>query len=297
VSDLKYTAERDIPEVDYMQPRFYQGFFAYVFARPYTEGKFVLDGGCGEGYGTAYLAEVARAVVGVDIDCTCVWHAVQRYGTTHANVTFACMDLCRLGFPQGTFDAVVSFAVIEHVPDYRMYLHELARVVRADGVVIMEALNRQTPISLDPWHYKEFNASELRAALAEYFADVEIFGMVGKTQRAIQYRRKRERVIRLLVRLGACALRRRLSHSQYLRLYLFGQKIMRKWLYKRHLRGRTLTVDDFTVIRDDIERAWSFFAVCRRPYHARQIVTVPGAAAARAPAETPTPVRSTGSSQ
>lgn len=37
---LDYTAERDLPDVDYMQPRFMQGFFAYVFARPYAVGLF-----------------------------------------------------------------------------------------------------------------------------------------------------------------------------------------------------------------------------------------------------------------
>lgn len=249
-----------------MQPRFMQGFFAYVLARPYAVGRRVLDAGCGEGYGADYLAGVARWVVGVDLDAACVQAARRRY--TRPNLVFASMDLCRLGFATGSMELVVSFAVIEHVEDYEAYLRELARVTHPNGVAILEALNRQTSISLDLWHYKEFNAVELRTALRAFFEDVELWGMVGKTPRAVAYRQKRERVIRWIVRLGGLQLRRRLSRSAYLRLYLAAQKAMRVWLWKRHLRGQGLTTEDFTVTQEGIERAWSFFAVCRRPFHA-----------------------------
>ncbi|MCS7313020.1 MAG: class I SAM-dependent methyltransferase [Acidobacteria bacterium] len=277
---LDYTAERDLPDVDYMQPRFMQGFFAYVFARPYAVGRRVLDAGCGEGYGTDYLAEVARWAVGVDLDVTCVQVARRRY--TRPNLTFASMDLCRMGFSTGSMDLVVSFAVIEHIEDYEAYLRELARVTHPDGVVILEALNRQTPISLDPWHYKEFNASELRTALGTFFGDVELWGMVGKTPRATAYRQKRERVIRWVVQLGGLQLRRRLSRSAYLRLYLTAQRALRVWLWKRHLRTQGLTPEDFTVIQEDIERAWSFFAVCRQPLPVKPRVFVGSPAVAQA---------------
>jgi hypothetical protein len=129
--------------------------------------------------------------------------------------------------------------------------------------------HRQTPISLDPWHYKEFDARELRETLGEVFGEVELFGLVGKTERAIRYRRRREQIIRWLVRLGALQLRRRLSREAYLRLYLWGQRLMRQWLWRRSLHRQGLTVEDFTVVRDDLDRAWSFFAVCRKPLHER----------------------------
>jgi 2-polyprenyl-3-methyl-5-hydroxy-6-metoxy-1,4-benzoquinol methylase len=264
---LVYTAERDLPDIDYMQPRFMQGFFAYVFARPYAEGRRVLDAGCGEGYGADYLAEAARWVLGVDLDVICVQAARRRYH--RPNLAFAGMDLCRLGLATGSMDLVVSFAVIEHIERYMDYLRELARVAHPDGVVILEALHRQTPISLDPWHYKEFDARELRETLGKVFGEVELFGLVGKTERAIRYRRRREQIIRWLVRLGALQLRRRLSREAYLRLYLWGQRLMRQWLWRRSLHRQGLTVEDFTVVRDDLDRAWSFFAVCRKPLHER----------------------------
>jgi len=47
----------------------------YEFARPFCVGKDVLDAGCGVGYGTAYLAETARRVVGVDVDADAIEYA------------------------------------------------------------------------------------------------------------------------------------------------------------------------------------------------------------------------------
>jgi len=42
-------------------------------------------------------------------------------------------DLCRLPFPDGTFDLVVCFHVLEHIPDDRAAAAELARVVGVHG--------------------------------------------------------------------------------------------------------------------------------------------------------------------
>ena len=43
-------------------------FSRYHFARMFVEGKDVLDIGCGSGLGLPYLSEIAKHVVGGDID-------------------------------------------------------------------------------------------------------------------------------------------------------------------------------------------------------------------------------------
>ena len=51
----------------------------YEFAQPYCAGREVLDAGCGVGYGTAFLAETARRVVGVDRSGDAIDYARTRY--------------------------------------------------------------------------------------------------------------------------------------------------------------------------------------------------------------------------
>ena len=77
----------------------------YEFARPYCVGKHVLDAGCGVGYGSAFLGEAARSVVGVDVSGEAIDYARARYGGR--NVEFDVGDLQRLERADAEFDAVV----------------------------------------------------------------------------------------------------------------------------------------------------------------------------------------------
>jgi SAM-dependent methyltransferase len=46
-------------------------------------------------------------------------------------------DVTALAFPDGSFDAVLSLDVLEHVPDYRAALREFARVLRPGGRLVL----------------------------------------------------------------------------------------------------------------------------------------------------------------
>ena len=50
-----------------------------MFARGLVKGLRVLDAACGEGYGSALLAESAAEVTGVDVSAEAVAHALQKY--------------------------------------------------------------------------------------------------------------------------------------------------------------------------------------------------------------------------
>ncbi len=56
--------------------------------------------------------------------------ATNRRGLRHEDVT-------QLSFPDARFDIVGSFDVLEHVPDYRRALRELARVIKPGGHAIL----------------------------------------------------------------------------------------------------------------------------------------------------------------
>jgi SAM-dependent methyltransferase len=98
----------------------------------------VLDAGCGGGGMPVSLAEEVTEVVGID--------PFDRFGAAGVrlarerglrNVHFALADGMALPFDRGSFDLVLSHAVIEHVSDALRYLRECARVLAADGRVYL----------------------------------------------------------------------------------------------------------------------------------------------------------------
>ena len=98
----------------------------------------VLDAGCGGGGMPVSLAEEASLVVGID--------PAPRFQTAGValgrerrlpNLRFAQADGMFLPFRDGSFDLVLSHAVIEHFADAPLYLRECARVLAPGGHVFL----------------------------------------------------------------------------------------------------------------------------------------------------------------
>ena len=160
-----------------------QHLSAYAFTRPQVAGARVMEVGFGAGYGTAYLAEAAASVVGVDVAAGNIPRAQQRYG--RPNVVFQYFDGYHLPFPDGAFDAAGSFQVIEHVPEPRLdeWLREIRRVLTPGGRFFVSTLNLAhnrkpgRPYEKLPYHEKEFTAPELGALLRRTFPSVTMHGV------------------------------------------------------------------------------------------------------------------------
>jgi cyclopropane fatty-acyl-phospholipid synthase-like methyltransferase len=75
----------------------------------------VLDLGCGNGLPA--LREIARRHVATGVDVSAVQAERARRNVPDAVVVHA--DMAELGFSEGSFDAVVSFYAVEHVPRER----------------------------------------------------------------------------------------------------------------------------------------------------------------------------------
>ena len=155
----------------------------YEFLRQEAKDKTVLEIGCGDGYGSFYLAEVAKEVIGIDYEEAVILQAQKKY--KRANLSFIQMDAANLQFTDNSFEIVCSFQVIEHIAEDRLsrYLSEVSRVLKDEGKFYLSTLNVEhavkSPLTYKkhPAHCKEFKLEELKDLLSNLFANVKIYGL------------------------------------------------------------------------------------------------------------------------
>lgn len=150
----------------------------YQFARTQLRadgGGRILDAGCGEGYGTHYLAQHVDHAFGVDIDPLAAAHAQQRYASP--KLQYTAMDCCRLAFAPNSFDFVSSFEVIEHFTAVDDYLSEIKRVMAPGGRFVVSTPNKErTPAGVNRFHDHEYTPQEFTEVLGRHFPKVDYYG-------------------------------------------------------------------------------------------------------------------------
>ncbi len=177
------TGERTLPGIPVENYWFQRHVAAYRWAAGFVQGKEILDAGSGEGYGTAILAEHAADVIGVDVDDRFVMHA----GTAYPNARFSRGDVLALPYPDASFDAIVSFQVIEHVPGPRDFVMECARLLRPGGLLLLSTPNRLTFSHAhegvrNAFHTYEFAPAELRSVVASHLTVERMLGTFHGTR-------------------------------------------------------------------------------------------------------------------
>ena len=239
VPPLALTGERTLPDVPEENYWYRRHLAVYEWIAERTRGLRVADLACGEGYGSAVLARTASAVTGVDANPEAFEHARLRY--TAPNLRFErglVEDFAR------PCDAVVFLQTIEHIhePDKL-----LAAIARAASTAYISTPNRLTLApegaekSENPWHLREYTATEYRELLAPHFADVRLLGL---------FHARKLRVHELALRLGWDRAHKALR--------------LTKPFYDRFTPA--IAASDFA-LRDeadcDLDRALDFLAVCR----------------------------------
>jgi len=135
-------------------------------------GASLLDGACGTGYGSDILKRAGPArIVGVDIAADAVAYARQHYGSEAC--TFQVQDVSELaGFPDGSFDAVVSFETIEHIDRPLRFLERAQAVLKPGGLLILSTPNKWG-LTVD--HKFDYDYATLVDHVGRFFAIEEIY--------------------------------------------------------------------------------------------------------------------------
>lgn len=163
-------------------------------------GKRALDMGCGAGLLAEPLARLGAAVTGVDASAEVIEAA-----RNHAAAGGLAIDY-RVGGIEAVagerFDLVVSFEVIEHVPDPAGFVRALGDALAPDGLMLLSTPNRtalsrlamigvaegmgQIPRGTHDWH-KFLTPDELTALLAAAgLAVIDVQGLGWSPGRGFQ---------------------------------------------------------------------------------------------------------------
>jgi len=148
-----------------------------AFAREHS-GRSVLDFGCAIGAYCLALSRLGFACTGVDVNPAYVERAQASGVGAHL------VDGGEPApFPDASFDTVLLFEVLEHVPDYEQVLREAARLTRKNVLITVpncaavDALEDSGLVfdhMLDQDHVNFFTPETLAAALAAIFPAHEV---------------------------------------------------------------------------------------------------------------------------
>jgi SAM-dependent methyltransferase len=153
-----------------------------AYLKPWLErhsARTVLDAGCGTGTGVAAMVGDGFSAMGVDMRAVAgIWRSHDLPADA-----FVVGDVTALPFGDGTFDAVISLGVVEHVgtltghltlaPGWRAQRHryaaELRRVTRPGGRILLACPNKRFPIDVQHGPNDELTRAPWRTRIFERF--------------------------------------------------------------------------------------------------------------------------------
>ena len=178
MDNLEFTGERFIPGID-DQELITEHYQRYLSILPLVEGKRVLDIASGEGYGSYWISEKAKEVIGVDISEEAILHAQLKY--QRSNLSFQKGSVAEIPLADNSVDVIVSFETIEHVDEklQKLFLKEVKRVLHKDGIFILSTPNKEVYSDRrnyrNEFHMKEFYRDEFLSFLREEFAHIHLY--------------------------------------------------------------------------------------------------------------------------
>jgi 2-polyprenyl-3-methyl-5-hydroxy-6-metoxy-1,4-benzoquinol methylase len=250
------TAERNsgiLPEDNVIHHRH---LIAYQEASKHIGGT-VLEIGSGEGYGIRILAPESLKYVAIDKHNTPV-------DADTGNVEFHQLSVPPLSiFEDNSFDLVVTFQVIEHIKDDNLFLQEVKRVLKPDGLLIMTTPNRKMSLTRNPWHVREYELDKMTKLISEFFRSYQIDGVFGN-EKVMAYYEENRRSVKKFTRFDFLRLQYILPRKLLQIPYDLANRMNRNKLMKSNtaLVQKVLTSDFF--IAKATENCFDFFVMAHK---------------------------------
>ena len=203
-----YTTEIASDQITSDNPIHQRLLSAYYEAQPYIKGD-VLEPGCGEGRGIALLSPLADSYTALDKIQSAIDSLSAKFeGVVFEQTTFPPF----VNIADNSFDVVISFQVIEHIQNDKLFLQEIHRVLKHGGKAIITTPNIKQTLSRNPWHIREYTSGELKTLAGSVFDEVEMKGIAGN-EKVMAYHNQNRESVRKIMRFDIFNLQYRLPNE------------------------------------------------------------------------------------
>ncbi|PSB28112.1 class I SAM-dependent methyltransferase [Stenomitos frigidus] len=109
-------------------------------------GKHLLDLGCGAGENSVYFATKGARCVAADYSPGMVDVALKLAAANHVEVEGRVVNAMAIDFPDNTFDIVYASNLLHHIPDPRLAIQEMHRILKPGGKACFWDPLRHNPV-------------------------------------------------------------------------------------------------------------------------------------------------------
>lgn len=149
----------------------------------YAPRGSLYDVGAATGYFLTCARERGYVVSGVDISAAAAREAANKGVTVHVGTTVP-------SIPDHSHDVITAFDVLEHVPDPKVILTEIDRLLKTEGVFMASTPNATSALArllgkywtliVPPEHLVLMSEKGMRMLLSRYGYEVQWVGTIGK---------------------------------------------------------------------------------------------------------------------
>ncbi|MES2503714.1 MAG: bifunctional 2-polyprenyl-6-hydroxyphenol methylase/3-demethylubiquinol 3-O-methyltransferase UbiG [Myxococcota bacterium] len=138
-TELRWDDEKKLAQWQQLNAHRFRYFDLFV---PSWKGLKVLDLNCAAGFSSEFLARQGAVVVGTDPSSALIKTAQNHAQLRPLEIEYRPWIGESLPFDDSSFDIVMGVDVLEHVADVRKVISEIFRVLKPNGFLLFDGINR-----------------------------------------------------------------------------------------------------------------------------------------------------------